>query len=82
MATQSNPSPASRTLRSRLGVSARRCARRDIVFLLRDEDERVPELREREEELRLVEDFLLLLLLLERDCAMLNSTPLFTLSIR
>ena len=44
-------------------------------------DERVPALQEREEELRLVEDFFVVRLLLERDCAMLNSTPLFTFSI-
>lgn len=74
MATHKIPNPASRTLRRRFGFSARRWARRDTGFLLR-EAERVPELREREDPLRLVEDFRWLLFL-ERDCAMLNNTPL------
>ena len=74
IATQRSPNPASRTLGSRLGVSARRCARRDGVFLPREADERVPVLREREEELRPVEDFRLLLLFPERDCAIVRST--------
>lgn len=74
MATQRIPNPANRTLRRRFGFSARRCARRDTGFLLREED-RVPELREREALLRPAEDFRLLLFL-ERDCAMLNYTPL------
>lgn len=76
MATQSNPKPANSTLRSKLGFSARRWARRETAFLLREEDERVLDVREREEELRLAENFFLLLFLLERDCAMLYKTPL------
>lgn len=76
MATQSKPKPANSTLRSKLGFSARRWARREAAFLLREEDERVLDVREREEELRLAENFFLLLFLLERDCAMLYKTPL------
>ena len=76
MATQRMPSPASKTLRTRLGFSARRWARREAAFLPRDEDERVPVLRLRDELLRPEEDLRLLLFLLERDCAMLNNTPL------
>ena len=56
MATQSSPSPASSTLRSRLGFSALRRARREAAVLLREDELRAEELREREEELRLVED--------------------------
>lgn len=82
MATQSKPRPASKTLRTRLGFSARRWARRETVFLLRDEEDRLPELRAREEELRLAEDFLLLLLLLERDCAIIEYNPSIALYIK
>ena len=53
MAMHRSPSPASNTLGSRLGVSARRLARRDVLLLPRDADDRLDVLRERDEPLRL-----------------------------
>lgn len=90
MATHNKPNPASRILRARLGVSARRCARRDGCALLRaeedlpdllDEARYVVEDRLEDERLLLLEEdeerFLLPELFPERDCAMFLTTPLF-----